>query len=321
MATVEVEAEETAAATKLQAIERGKLERAKVAQLKAQASADASSAQAASRAQSLRVAVVGATGGVGKHVVGKALDLGLEVVAIARSVDRISPLSHPSLTKRAFDFSDCEGGTEELAGFLEGAALVISCVGNRRSVSPPNGAENHLIIAKATKSLMMAMERARAPRLAIISSLGVGDSWMQLLRLGWVGVYFSAKFATAMREDRDDLECAETLALGGPSGLLGGGLPHERPEGVSVVVCRPAGLSNAPGDGKYQVALADGIVGPSISREDVASFLLTLTTDLQYDNGAVSVGANAPRKSSSSSLGSQHRHSTFALAKLDVYEA
>ena len=71
--------------------------------------------------------------------------------------------------------------------------------------------------------------------------------------------------------------------------------PHARPGGVSCVVVRPAGLSNAPGEGKYDVALADGTVGASVAREDVARFMLTLVADQKYDNGAVSVGGNAPR--------------------------
>ena len=53
--------------------------------------------------------------------------------------------------------------------------------------------------------------------------------------------------------------------------------------------------SDAPGEGKYDVALADGTVGASVSREDVARFMLTLTSEEQYDDGAVSVGGNAPR--------------------------
>ena len=46
---------------------------------------------------------------------------------------------------------------------------------------------------------------------------------------------------------------------------------------------------------RYDVALASGTVGGSVAREDVAKFMLTLATDAQYDNGAVSVGGNAPR--------------------------
>ena len=70
---------------------------------------------------------------------------------------------------------------------------------------------------------------------------------------------------------------------------------HARPNGVSCVVVRPAGLSDAPSEGKYDVALSSGTVGASVAREDVAKFMLTLLENKSYEDGAVSVGGNAPR--------------------------
>ena len=118
----------------------------------------------------------------------------------------------------------------------------------------------------------------------------------ELLRLGVGGWIFSAIFATILRKTKADLNAAEALAIGAPAGALyGAATPHMRPAGVSVVVVRPAGLSDAPGEGKYDVALANGTVGASVAREDVARFMLTLASEHKYDNGAVSVGGNAPR--------------------------
>ncbi len=39
-----------------------------------------------------------------------------------------------------------------------------------------------------------------------------------------------------------------------------------------------------PGEGKYEVARADGDVGMSIAREDLAAFMVSLATDKTYDN-------------------------------------
>ena len=47
--------------------------------------------------------------------------------------------------------------------------------------------------------------------------------------------------------------------------------------------------------GKYDVALSSGTVGASVAREDVAKFMLTLLENKSYEDGAVSVGGNAPR--------------------------
>ena len=105
------------------------------------------------------------------------------------------------------------------------------------------------------------MAKAKVPRLALISSIGVGDSRLQLLRLGFGGVIFSAIFATLLRKTKADLNAAEVLAIGSPAGtFFGSARAHSRPEGISAVVVRPAGLIDAPGEGKYDVALADGVV-------------------------------------------------------------
>ena len=157
------------------------------------------------------------------------------------------------------------------------------------------GPAEQALARKLAATLMAAMAKSGVPRMAMISSIGVGDSWSQLYRLGFGGWVFSAIFATILRSTKADLNAAEALAIGGPPGWVGAATPHSRPGGVSAIAVRPAGLSDAPGTGEYDVALADGTVGSSVAREDVARFMLTLAGDTKYDNGAVSVGGNAPR--------------------------
>ena len=235
----------------------------------------------------MRIAVIGATGGVGAHVVRLAVEQGHSVLALARDTDKIAG-QNKHLKKEKLDMTDRDA--EALSKQLKGYDLVLSCLGNRRGADP--------IVADGTATLMSAMGKAGVGRMAMISSIGVGDSRLQLFRLGFGGWVFSLIFATLLRKTKDDLNAAEALAIGAPAGLFyGEASPHSRPSGVSVVVVRPAGLSDEPGDGtKYDVvAKVDGTVGGSVAREDVARFMLTLTTDKSYDNGAVSVGGNAPR--------------------------
>lgn len=234
----------------------------------------------------MRIAVIGATGGVGTHVVRLALEQGHSVLALARDINKISGEPGKNLEKKKLDMTDRDA--DALAAQLKGSDLVVSCLGNRRGADP--------IVADGTATIMSAMGKAGVGRMAMISSIGVGDSRLQLLRLGFGGWVFSLIFATILRKTKDDLNAAEALAIGAPAGMLyGEAAPHSRPSGVSVIVVRPAGLSDAPGEGKYDVARADGTVGASVAREDVARFMLTLTTEPRYDNGAVSVGGNAPR--------------------------
>jgi len=167
---------------------------------------------------------------------------------------------------------------ETLAAGIRGADFVVSCLGNRRGEQP--------VVAKGTAAVMSAMAKSGVPRMAMISSMGIGDSGPQLRRGGFGGWIYTCLFATVLRHVKNDLSAAEELAIGDN---------NKRPAGVSCVVVRPAGLSDAPGDGSYQVARADGTVGTSVAREDLARFMLTLATDQTYDNSAVSVGGNAPR--------------------------
>ena len=234
----------------------------------------------------MRIAVIGATGGVGAHVVRLALEQGHSVLALARDTSKISGQPDKNLKKEKLDMKDRDA--DALATQLKGSDLVLSCIGNRRGEDP--------IVADGTATIMSAMSKAGVGRMAMVSSIGVGDSRLQLLRLGFGGWVFSLIFATILRKTKDDLNAAEALTIGAPAGMLyGEASPHSRPSGVSVTIVRPAGLSDAPGEGKYDVAKVDGTVGASVAREDVARFMLTLTTDTSYDNGAVSVGGNAPR--------------------------
>ena len=235
----------------------------------------------------VRIAVIGATGRIGRHVCGLALAHGHEVVALARHPERIPAAAN--LTKARVDLG--EASVTALAPLLRGIDLVISCIGNRRHDGEPQ------VVALGTAIILAAMAMAEVPRLVMVSSLGIGDSWRQLLGLGWVGWMASYFFATAMREDREDLATAEALAIGASSTWpWGEQVPHSRPKGISVVVVRPAGLTNEPRSHAHQCCRADeALQNGFVAREDVASFMVSLVSHEHFDrwrDGAVSIGAH-----------------------------
>ncbi|WP_128100901.1 NAD(P)-dependent oxidoreductase [Paenibacillus sp. DCT19] len=78
----------------------------------------------------MKIAVIGATGGTGRKVMERALELGHEVVAIARRPEMIPPLE--GLTIRQGDVFD----ESSLVRAIAGAEVVISCIGPPSNVSP-----------------------------------------------------------------------------------------------------------------------------------------------------------------------------------------
>lgn len=95
--------------------------------------------------------------------------------------------------------------------------------------------------------------------------------------MGWV---YSIVFSTLLRGDREDLRAAEGLCL------------TLRPSSdVTCVVVRASDLNDSPGTGDYVVAPAHRNVGVSVAREDVATFMLSLLTNSEYDGRAVSIGS------------------------------
>ena len=212
------------------------------------------------------IAVIGATGGIGRHVVRQSLASGHRVHALARTPDNLA-IDDPALTKTRVDVRDLGDLTQALAG----ASHVLSCLGRgtRRG-------DSLVIVGEGTRNIVAAMATCNIRRLALISSIGVSDSHGQLFRIGWAGWLSWLAFATLLRSVKRDLNDAEAVATASD---------------LDYVIVRSAGLSNSPGTGTWRTADARGTVGNAIAREDVARFMVSLVSDRQFDRTAVSLGS------------------------------
>lgn len=208
-----------------------------------------------------RIALVGATGGIGRHVLREALHAGHDVVALARRPDRVEATS-PRLRTVAGDVRD----PAAVRALVDGADLVISALGTRRTERP--------VVAEGTAHLLAAMEAAGVRRLAWISSVGVGDSVDQAAAVSRVFRYVI--MPTVLRGAFRDLGAAERAVAASP---------------VSAVTVRPTGLTNGPGTGRWCATTADDRTHTPlrIARADVAAFLVSLVDDTQHDGRAVSL--------------------------------
>lgn len=108
----------------------------------------------------MKIAVIGATGFVGKQLVAEALERGHEVKAIARSA---ATLTAPGLTPVPVDVTD----TEALAAALKGIDVVLSAY-NAGWSNP----ELYNDFITGSKAIQQATKQAGVPRLIVVGGAG-----------------------------------------------------------------------------------------------------------------------------------------------------
>lgn len=97
----------------------------------------------------MKIAIIGATGGTGSKAVERALELGHEVVAVARRPEAIPPAKGLSIRKGdVFDASSMKNA-------IAGTEAVISCIGPPSNISP-NAPQKKLQNIRAAKNVMAA---------------------------------------------------------------------------------------------------------------------------------------------------------------------
>ncbi len=198
----------------------------------------------------MKVLVLGATGGTGRHIVREARASGHTVVALVRSRANAQPLEGAELI---------EGDARDesaLASALKGCDGVISSLGT--GISP---FRQVTLLSAATTALVNAMRREKVRRLVCITGLGAGDS------RGHGGFLFDRLlFPLLLRNIYDDKDRQEAVV---------------RASGLDWVLVRPVVLTDAPAAGRVR-ALTDlsGVHGGKIPRADVARFVVEqLTSD------------------------------------------
>ena len=107
----------------------------------------------------MQIAILGGTGGIGGHVLSRALDAGHPVRALARSPGALPPRA--GLTVIRGDALDAAAVTETIAG----ADAVVSALG-------PRGTKAQSLLAGATANVVTAMDKTGARRLICVSAAG-----------------------------------------------------------------------------------------------------------------------------------------------------
>jgi putative NADH-flavin reductase len=200
----------------------------------------------------MKLTVFGATGKTGRHVVEQALDAGHEVAAFVRNPAKLE-LRHERLRVVQGDIADAA----EVREAVRGQDAVISALGQTKTSSKD-------VLTVAARHLVPAMQDEGARRLVTLVGAGVPD-------------------------ERDEGSLGRTL-MRGLMKLVARHVLEDAERHAEIVrssdlewsLVRPPRLTDGPKQGEYRTGYLQLGGTNTISRADLADFMLTLATDGRY---------------------------------------
>jgi putative NADH-flavin reductase len=193
----------------------------------------------------LRITVFGATGRMGHLLVGQALDAGHTVTAYARNPERLR-IGHPNLSV--------------LAGELDNDKAVLAAVQGADAVIEGVGA-----VSDGTRRIIAAMGTSSVRRLVAVSTCSVPDPRdLPDAKFKALVQFVKTAAPTPYQEVR---RAAEIV----------------RASGQDWTLVRVAKLNDKKATGQVKAGYyGHGVVGLSITRADMATFLLDQVANLTY---------------------------------------
>ncbi|MDO5500918.1 MAG: NAD(P)H-binding protein [Propionibacteriaceae bacterium] len=201
----------------------------------------------------MKITVVGGSKGTGAQVVRIAAEAGHEVTCLSRSGSDAAGVRN--VTGDALD-------RETARAAVTGADAVVITVGGAK------GSPGHR--AAVTRNIIGAMQDTGAPRLVVMSSLGVGDSAQLLPRLTRPVVLLLLGRALADHAKQEALVAAS---------------------GLDWTVVRPGGLADGPPAGFVAQETAEGRpMKARVRRADVARWIVECLDDPATHGRAIAMG-------------------------------
>ena len=203
----------------------------------------------------MKIIVFGATGGVGKRVVEQAVENGFEVTAFVRTPSKLE-ISHENLSVVKGDAFN----PAEVAAAIAGHDAVVSSLGSSQ------GMKKSTELQEMVKNIVAGMQEHGVERIVYTASAGIYGELP-----GVSGKLMMGVLKNALKDHRAAVDSIEA-------------------HGLAYTIVRPMGLMNAPFSGKYREA-AEGVPekSKSISRADVAHFILKALNDKKYENTSIGI--------------------------------
>ena len=198
------------------------------------------------------VAIFGATGRAGKHLVQQALDRGYCVRALARDPGKLAMQNERLLVIQG-SLSD----TDRVEQVIAGADAVLSVLG-------PTNNEPTFEISQGTTTIIKAMQQHGVKRLVISAGAGVGDP-------GDAPKLFNKLINVALKATARNVyeDMLKTVAL-------------VRESGLDWTVVRVPRLTDTSPTGTIRVGMVGQGTGANLSRADMAEFMLKQVDDLRH---------------------------------------
>ena len=204
----------------------------------------------------MRVAIFGAAGNTGKHVVEVALERGHEVTAFVR---RPEALAAGRERLHVIQGDALDAGAVERA--VAGQEAVIQALG----LGGKGDGRASTLVSDATRIIVAAMEKQGVRRLVCMSNVGAGDSLGQtplVFRKLLMPVFF--RWLVPILEDKNRMEPLVTASR------------------LDWTLVRLPGIVDRPARGGRRVAASARQVGFRITAGDTAELLLDQLTDVAW---------------------------------------
>jgi len=200
----------------------------------------------------MKIVVFGATGGTGRHVVFRALELGYTVAAYTRSPQKITE-THPNLLVIEGEIGDAA----RIESAVRGAEAVISTLG-------PTDARARFVVAAGTENILASMKNSGVSRLVVTAGAGVPDPNDAPKFINRFMDFLVRSVSRSVYEDM-----AKTVEV-------------VRASGLDWTIVRVPMLTDHPGTGDVTAAWVGKGMGMRLSREDLAAFLVDQLRDDTY---------------------------------------
>lgn len=191
----------------------------------------------------MNIAVIGGTSGVGLEFVKQALEHGHTVRVLARTPSKLT-IQNPNLTVIQGDVLDLTSVNKVISG----SDAIVSCLGAKP-------AKVVTVFSEGTKNILAAMKNNKVKRFICITGIGAGNS------KGHGGFLYDTIVLLLIFEGifKDKNRQEDSI----------------KKSDIEWEIVRPSFLTNGPLTAKYRVVTnLDGVTAGTISRADVANFML-----------------------------------------------